>query len=209
MSKVLFIKANPKQEKDSFSLWAGEEFIKLYKMKNPQDKVIEIDVYNTNIPLIDADVLNGWAKLQSGTPFENLNDAEREKISTINKLTDEFVAADKYVFVTPLWNFTIPPMMKAYIDTVCIAGKTFKYTENGPIGLLKNKKALHIQASGGIYSEGPFKEMELGNRYIKTILSFIGVTELETIFVEGTAIMPAEEIKNNTLNKIKEVANKF
>ncbi|PNB70901.1 FMN-dependent NADH-azoreductase, partial [Pseudomonas sp. FW305-BF6] len=81
-------------------------------------------------------------------------------------IVTQFVEADKYVFVTPMWNFSFPPVMKSYIDAVCVAGKTFKYTENGPQGLLGGKKALHIQASGGVYSEGPAAGMEMGHRYI-------------------------------------------
>ena len=68
---------------------------------------------------------------------------------------------------------------------ICIAGKTFKYTETGPVGLLPDKKALHIQASGGVYSEGPAAAMESGHRYLRVIMAFFGITESQGIFVEG------------------------
>lgn len=211
MSKVLYITANPKQEKESFSLHAGREFINLYKQYNPNDEVIEIDVYKDNVPLIDADVLKGWGKLQAGKGFEELTDTEKRKIGRINELTEQFMEADKYIFVTPLWNLSIPPMMKAYIDTFLIAGKTFKYTENGPVGLLEGKKAVHIQAAGGIYSQGPAKDVEHGNSYIKTVLGFIGITDNESILIEGTAIpVPGpDEIKAKASKTVEEVVKNF
>lgn len=209
MRKVLYITANPKKVENSFSLWAGEEFLKNYKQNNPEDEIRKIDVYAENIPLIDADVLNAWGKFQGGASFDDLTEDEKEKIARMNEIVDEFISADKYIFVSPLWNFTIPPMLKAYIDNICIAGKTFKYTENGPIGLLNGKKALHIQASGSIYTDSPIKEMELGDRYLKTVLAFIGVNDFESILLEGTALLHPYEVKNKVEEKIKEISRRF
>ncbi len=94
---------------------------------------------------------------------------------------------------------------------VAVAGKTFKYTENGPVGLLPGKKALHIQARGGFYSEGPAAEMEMGHRYINIIMNFFGITNLEGLFIEGHNAMPdkAQEIKENAIAKAKEMAHTF
>lgn len=110
-----------------------------------------------------------------------------------------------------MWNFSFPPKLKAYIDTLCIAGKTFKYTEEGSVGLLKGKKALHIQARGGIYSEGPAKEMEFGDRYLRAVLAFVGITDVQTIAVEGMNAFPneAESIKQQAIERAKEAAKQF
>lgn len=211
LAKVLYIKANPKTPQESYSLAVAEEFIKTYKQENPNDEIIELDLYNMNIPEIDTDVFSGWGKLQQGTSFDQLTADEKEKVNGINRLTDQFVEADKYIFVTPLWNFSIPPKMKAYIDTICIAGKTFKYTAEGPVGLLTNKKAVHIQARGGIYSEGPAQQMEFGDRYIRTVLSFLGVPSVDSVIVEGMAQMPneAENIKQKAIEQARQVAKSF
>lgn len=101
--------------------------------------------------------------------------------------------------------------MKAYIDSVAVAGKSFKYTENGPVGLLTDKKAIHIQARGGIYSHGPQAELEMGHRYLGIIMQFFGVPSFEGIFVEGHAAMPdkAEEIKAEAIEKAKAAAPNF
>ncbi|WP_044747755.1 FMN-dependent NADH-azoreductase [Bacillus alveayuensis] len=211
MAKLLYITANPKPEEQSFSLSVGRAFLNAYKQQNPQDEIVELDLYQIDIPYIDTDVFSGWGKLQQGQAFDQLSAEEKEKVSRINQLTDQFIEADKYVFVTPLWNFSFPPKMKAYIDTICIAGKTFKYTENGPVGLLKDKKAVHIQARGGIYSEGPAKEMEFGDRYLKAVLGFIGITDVQSVIAEGMAAFPneAEGIKEKAIKQAEEVAKNF
>jgi FMN-dependent NADH-azoreductase len=211
MAKVLYITANPKTEAQSFSLSVGRAFLNAYKQQNPQDEVVELDLYKTNIPYIDADVFSGWGKLQQGTAFEQLSADEKAKVARLNELVDQFVSADKYVFVTPMWNFSFPPLMKAYIDAICVAGKTFKYTENGPLGLLSGKKAVHIQARGGIYSEGPAKEVEFGDRYLKAVLGFIGITDVQSVIAEGMAAFPneAEGIKEKAIKQAQEVAKSF
>ncbi|MFC5712411.1 FMN-dependent NADH-azoreductase [Thalassorhabdus alkalitolerans] len=211
MAKVLYITANPKTPEESISLAVGEEFLKAYKEENPNDEVVHIDLYKKDLPYIDTDVFQGWGKLQQGKGYEELSDDEKDKVSRINELTDQFIEADKYVFVTPLWNFSFPPRVKAYIDNIAIAGKTFKYTAEGPVGLLEDKKAIHIQARGGIYSEGPAKEMEMGDRYIKQVLAFMGVTDVESVIAEGMAQNPekSEEIKAEAIENAKETAKRF
>ncbi|WP_210367436.1 FMN-dependent NADH-azoreductase [Bacillus sp. REN3] len=211
MATVLYITANPKPVEESFSLSVGEEFISAYRENHPNDEVVRLDLYKSDIPYIDTDVFNGWGKLQKGTAFEELSGEEKRKVSEINQLTDQFVAADKYVFATPMWNFSFPPVMKGYIDNIAIAGKTFKYTEDGPVGLLGGKTALHIQGRGGYYSEGPAKGMEFGDSYLRAVLAFMGVTEVETIAVEGMAAEPekAQEIKQKAIDQAKRLAKQF
>ncbi|MFC4767544.1 FMN-dependent NADH-azoreductase [Effusibacillus consociatus] len=211
MAQVLLITANPKAAEQSFSLSVAKEFLNEYRNENPNDEIVELDLYKMNIPNLDEDVFNAWGKLQAGTSFDQLTATEKEKVSRLSDLVDQFVAADKYIFVTPLWNFGVPPVMKSYIDAVSVAGKTFKYTEQGPVGLLPDKKAVHIQARGGIYSGGPAKDMEFGDRYIRAVLSFFGITDVESVIAEGMAFTPneAEKIKANAIERAKEVAKNF
>jgi FMN-dependent NADH-azoreductase len=211
MAQVLYITAHPHDESQSYSMAVGKAFIDSYKENNPNDEVVHVDLYSENIPHIDADVFSGWGKLRSGQAFDELSAEEKAKVSRLNELSDQFIAADKYVFVTPLWNFSFPPVMKAYLDSVAVAGKTFKYTEQGPIGLLSGKKALHIQARGGVYSEGPAAQMEMGHRYITIMMSFFGINEVEGLFVEGHNAMPdkAQEIKENAIARAKDLGHTF
>lgn len=211
MTQVLYITAHPHDETQSFSMAAGNAFIKAYKETNPDHEVVHLDLYKENIPQIDVDVFSGWGKLQTGKGFEELSAEEKNKVGRLSELSEQFIAADKYVFVTPLWNFSFPPVMKAYIDSVAVAGKAFRYTEHGPVGLLTDKKALHIQARGGIYSEGPAAQMEMGHRYLDAVMQFFGVPSFEGLFIEGHAAMPdkAEEIKQDGIARAKDLAKTF
>jgi FMN-dependent NADH-azoreductase len=211
MATVLYITAHPNDSQTSYSLAVGEAFIEAYRATHPQDEVVHLDLYKLNIPHIDSDVFSGWGKLASGTAFDQLSADEQAKVARLGELVDQYVAADKYVFVTPMWNFSFPPVMKAYIDAVCVAGKTFKYTENGPVGLLPNKKALHIQARGGIYSEGPAAVLESGHSYLGKIMQFHGVPSFEGIFVEGMGAAPdkAQEIKAEAIARAQDAAKRF
>ncbi|MEW9701748.1 FMN-dependent NADH-azoreductase [Paenibacillus sp. SI8] len=211
MTSVLYITAHPHDHQSSYSMAVGKEFIDAYREANPNDEIIRLDLYNLYIPHIDADVFSGWGKLRSGSDFASLTQDEQKKVGRLGELTEQFIAADKYIFVTPMWNFSFPPIMKAYLDALCVAGKTFKYTESGPVGLLTGKKALHIQARGGVYSEGPAAEIESGHRYISIIMNFFGIPSTEGLFVEGHNQFPekAAEIKEKAIVKARELAKTF
>jgi FMN-dependent NADH-azoreductase len=210
MATVLYITAHPLDPQSSFSLAVGKAFIEAYREANPADEIVDLDLYTENIPPFDADVLRGWEKLRSGSSFDQLSDAEKSKVDRLGAIVDQYVAADKYVYVSPMWNFSIPPVMKAYTDATSIPGKTFKYTSNGPVGLLSDKKALHIQASGSVYSEGPFASLEMGYSYLNKVLQFYGILGIEAIFVEGTSLSAqAPIVKEKAIAQAKEAAKRF
>ncbi|WP_163102126.1 FMN-dependent NADH-azoreductase [Peribacillus alkalitolerans] len=208
MTKVLYVKANPKEDHQSFSARVANDFLDAYKTEHPEDMVEVLDLYNSFIPLIDGDVLQAWGKLANG---HELTDDEASKVSRLGYLVDQFLAADKVVFSAPMWNFGFPPLMKAYLDAVCVAGKTFKYTAEGPVGLVEGKEVLMIEARGGIYSEGPMRQVEHTESYFKTVMNFIGISQVQTIIVEGVALDPskAEDIYHAAASKAKELASQF
>ncbi|MEY8347192.1 FMN-dependent NADH-azoreductase [Bacillus cereus] len=211
MTKVLFITANPNSVEASFGMAVGEAFIEAYKNEHPQDEVVTIDLFNTTVPALDAEVFAAWGKFAAGEGFETLSESQQEKIAAMNTNLETFMNADRYVFVTPMWNFSYPPVVKAYLDNLSIAGKTFKYTENGPVGLLEDKKALHIQATGGVYSEGPYAAMDFGRNHLNAVLGFMGVSDVEYLAVEGMNANPekATEIKEAAIANAREVAKRF
>lgn len=211
MKKVLYITANPKEINNSHGLSVGKEFIDAYKDNNKEDEVIIIDLYNILVPQIDKDVFNAWGKLSSGIEFDDLSKSEALKISAINKNLTQFMEADKYVFVTPLWNFGIPPVLKAYIDNLVISGKTFEYNENGPVGLLKNKKALIIQSSGGKYESTEMAFLEHGKSFLNVVLGFLGITDRQEILIEGVNMTDDDgmSIRSAKIKIAKELATKF
>ena len=116
-----------------------ERLSKNIKKNNPADEVIELELYGMDVPLIDADVLNGWEKSRAGQP---LTSEEARKVTAIHDFTHQFMNADKFIIQSSMWNLGIQPLLKAYFDTVMVAGQTFKYTAEGPVGLMKGKKAF-------------------------------------------------------------------
>lgn len=210
MATMLYITCNPKPQEKSRSLTLGREFLAAYLEHHPDDRVDMLDLYRDHIQRIDADVLSGWEKLRRPAPFDSLTDDEQLKIGRINMLTDQFAAADKYVFVTPMWNLGFPAELKMYIDTVCVAGKTFIYTQSGPVGLLRGmgKKCLHIHACGGFHCG--FKDDHSAS-YLKSIMHFMGVEDFSRVVVEGAESMPdkAQEFMDMALAESREAAAIF
>lgn len=198
MSKVLYIKANIKNEGESRTFKVSDSFVEEYKKNNPEDEIITLDLYKENIDFLRPDDL--------GKIFGPKN--EESNNNPILKYAYQFAEADKYIFAAPMWNLSFPAILKAYIDYVSVSGITFKYTAEGPVGLLNDKKAVHIVSSGGIYDNSPY---EMGDRYLRTILGFFGVKEVETIAVEGLDIIGVDvQAKvEEGIEKATELAKRF
>ena len=214
MSTVLFIKSHPLDEHSSISVAVGRAFLQAYRETHPQDEVVELDLYQEWIPQMDRDVLQGRARLLSGAALDELNEQEQQKLSRLDQLVDQFIAADKYVFVSPMWNFSYPPQLKAYIDAIFVAGKTFKYTEQRPIGLLANtgRKAVHVQSSGGYYLSGrPMAQPEAGHYHLKLVLQFFGIEQVDGIFIEGIGVHRdrVEELKQEAIARAVRLASGY
>jgi len=201
MSIVLYVTAHPLDNLASHSLSVGNVFIQAYREENPNDEVIHLDLYKMDIPQIDAEVLSGWDQLKSGLTMEQLSAGSQAKVARLGKLVDQFLYADKIVIVNPVWNFLFPPVLKAYIDAICIPGKTVKYTPEGITGLASDKKLLHIQASGSVLSTGDAAGFEFSHRYLTAVSTFMGIPSIDVIYIEGMGAAP------NQATKIKETAN--
>jgi FMN-dependent NADH-azoreductase len=208
MANVLYVKVNPQVDEASFSTRLAQVFLDEYKTANPTDTVTTLDLYKETVPFIDGDVLAAWGKAGAG---EELSAVELEKVTRMGELVEQFLQADKVIFSAPMWNLSFPPLMKAYIDNILIAGKTFKYTENGPVGLASDKKVVLLEARGGVYSEGPAAELEFTQSYLRTVMGFIGVQDFHLVVAEGMAYTPAEadNILAKASEKAKEVASTF
>ncbi|MGX7244786.1 FMN-dependent NADH-azoreductase [Enterococcus quebecensis] len=206
MSKLLVVKAHPLTKEESRSVRALETFLESYQAQNPTDEIDFLDVYSDFIPEIDEDLLSGWGALRTGTEFTELNENQQTKVARFNELSDQFLSADKVVIANALWNLNVPTRLKAWIDTINVAGKTFKYTEEGPKGLTTGKKALHIQSNGGFY-EG----QDFASQYVKGILNFIGVSEIDQLFIEGIDHHPekAEELLAAAMDQAATIGKRF
>jgi FMN-dependent NADH-azoreductase len=119
-----------------------------------------------------------------------------QEIATGQAVLDEFLAADTVVLGAPMYNFTLPSQLKAWIDRIIVAGKTFKYDANGPQGLAGDKRVIVAITRGGFYGPGtPSAALEHLESYLRGIFGFIGVTKLEFIFADGIQIGPEHREK--------------
>ena len=123
-----------------------------------------------------ADPLPHWTPNADGDVARPIRDGE---------ILEEFLAADHIVIGAPMYNFGIPSQLKAWIDRIAVAGKTFRYTENGPQGLAGGKKVVIASSRGGIYSVGAAAGMDFQEAYLRTVLGFVGITDIEVIRAEG------------------------
>lgn len=208
MTTVLFVKANNRPADQAVSVKLYETFLASYKEANPNDTIIELDLYNEELPYVGVDMINGTFKVGKGF---DLTEEEAKAVAVADKYLDQFLAADKVVFAFPLWNLTIPAVLHTYIDYLNRAGKTFKYTAEGPVGLVTDKKIALLNARGGVYSEGPAAEVEMAVKYVTAMLSFFGVQNIETVIIEGhnQFVDRAEEIIADGLETAAKVASTF
>lgn len=207
MAKLLVIRAHPLTSENSRSMRLTDEFVKTYKETHPDDDVLEQSLYNIAIPEIDLDLFSAWNKLREGVPFVRLHEAEQTKSTLFEGYTTQFLNMDKIVIANPLWNLQVPTRLKAWIDCICVAGKTFKYSETGEaVGLVTGKKALHIQTNGGVYNG-----QDPASQYVRTMLGFIGVTDFQAIAAEGMDHDPARagEIMDAAFAEVRAAAETF
>ena len=176
MSRVLVIESSARQQ-GSVSRELTQQFIANWQAAHPSDRIQVRDLAAEPVPHLDATLLGGWM-----TPSEQQSEAEKDALARSNQLTDELLAADVLVLAAPMYNFSIPSTLKAWLDHVLRAGVTFKYSETGPQGLLSGKRAFVLTARGGIYAGSGLDHQE---PYLRQALAFIGIHEVQFIQAEG------------------------
>jgi len=118
------------------------------------------------------------------TAPENLTPAQKAEAEVTDTLLEEFLTADGLVVGAPMYNFAIPSQLKAWIDRIAQAGKTFRYTETGPVGLAGGKRVIVASTRGGLYSEGPAAAMDHQEAYLKTVFGFLGIDDVTFVRAE-------------------------
>ncbi len=180
MTTVLHI-ASSSNLQSSVTRQIGSLTIEGLKKAHENIQVIEHDLVKENIPHISPEFVTEM--------FSGNADAPELKLS--NQFVDELLSSDILVIEAPMYNFGIPSALKAWIDHIVRAGKTFQYGENGPEGLIPaGKEAILILGRGGVYSEGPYKAMDYQESYLRAVLGFIGITKIESVYIEGVAMGP-------------------
>lgn len=180
----------------SVSTRLGKELIAQLQSKSPSAEVIERHTTYSDLPFVTDSMLGAFFSK------EDLTDAQKQIVSVSEQLVSELTQADVIVLTAPIYNFSIPASLKAYFDLVARAGLTFKYTENGPEGLLKDKKAFIIVSSGGTEIGS---DIDFAGKYIKHFLSFLGITDTEIIKLDQL-MFKADEKQKEASKRISEIS---
>jgi FMN-dependent NADH-azoreductase len=156
---------------------------KRLKVLYPDAKLIEHDLATNHLPHLDYQTVKAiFTKDQSEA--ESLKEALRLS----DQLTEEVLFSDLLVIASPMWNFGLPSSLKAWIDHIVRPGRTFRYAGTGVEGLAQGKKAILVLASGGVFTEEPWKSWDTVEPYLRLILGFIGINDVQTVRAQGMNI---------------------
>jgi FMN-dependent NADH-azoreductase len=186
---------------NSFSIKLANVIIDKLLTAYPDSHVKTHDLTANPLPHLHENQLTAFF-----TPEEKRTDDHKELVSYSDQAIQDLKEADFIVIGVPLYNFNIPSALKAWVDHIVRSGITFNYVDGAPMGLVTNKKVYLAMASGGIYSEGPMKPYDFAEPFMRFILSFIGLKDITTFRVEGTA-MP--QLKDVAFPKAVEEVNEF
>lgn len=204
---ILVVKANNRPSSEGISSKMHEVFMNELTATNDL-KINTFDVFKEDMPYFGQDFFNAMAK---SAQAEQLTDIEQRILTASNKAMDAFLDADIVVFAFPLWNKTIPAPLQTFIDYIYRAGVTFSFNENGPVGLVPDKKVIILNARGGVYSTPEMAPSEMSVNYVRMIMNFFGITDIEEVIIEGHAQFPdrAEQIIADGMQEVQAAANRL
>lgn len=209
MAKLLHIEASPRKDR-SASIAVAHAFLDEYRKTHTGDTVETLDLWKTELPSFDGDVINSKYVIMHGKEH---TPEQKKAWGAVEKVIAQFKGADKYLFSLPMWNFGIPYKLKHFIDVIVQPTYTFSFSPaEGYKGLVTGKPAAVVYARGGAYPPGtPGEGFDLQKRYLELVLGFIGFTDVRPILVEGTLGKPeeSEKSKAGAITQAKSLAASF
>lgn len=196
--KLLYISVSPTGEYSS-SRQVAAEFLATWRLTNPDSEVLERDLSKEPIPHLDAEAI-----FANFTPVESQSPSMASKHHYRMDLINEILSVDEILISAPLWNWSIPSVLKSYIDQIVVTG----VLDNGMPGL-KNKKVTFIVAQGGSYKEGtPKAGWDFATGYLELVAKALGATDVETILAEFTlaGVAPGMDFLKDAKSKSLEAA---
>jgi FMN-dependent NADH-azoreductase len=181
MKNILLIQTSPRGSL-SFSQKIAQSIVHDLRAQHPETTVVVRDLAENPPPHIGPAFITGQQ-----VPPEQRKPDQAKALAVSDGLIDELIAADVLVLAVPMFNFGVPSTLKAWIDHISRAGRTFSYGAHGPVGLLKGKRAILVLARGGVYTEGPTKQYDFQEPYLRSVLGFLGITDVHAVHVEGVA----------------------
>lgn len=183
--KILHIDGSPMGD-NSTSRKISAKAVAELKARHPDAIVTYHDYGTAPLPHLDALTIGSFF-----TPAEQRTPEQQAAVKASDTAVDEVLAADVIVLGVPMWNFGLPSSLKAWIDHIARAGKTFSYTAEGPKGLLRpDQKVIVASARGGIYSTGPMQDFDHQERYLRDVFAFLGIKNVSFARAEGLAMGP-------------------
>jgi FMN-dependent NADH-azoreductase len=185
MAKLLFVASSLFGEGSQSRLIAAE-FVDRWRRSHPRTTVVERELMADSIPHLSLAALTAAL-----APADARGAAEQQAAALADTLIAEVEAADVIVIAAPMYNFSIPSTLKAWIDHITRAGRTFRYGAAGAEGLLKGKKVFIVTGRGGVYSgDSPARGMDFQEPYLRAMLGFLGLDDITFIHVEGLKVSP-------------------
>jgi FMN-dependent NADH-azoreductase len=183
MSQLLYVSSSLSGA-GSKSGQIAREFIDAWRVRHPGTKLVARDLGASPVPHLTGERLGAVS-----TPHEKRSAHQQATVAEIDALIEEVEAADTIVIAAPMYNFTISSTLKAWIDHITRAGRTFRYTADGPEGLLKDKRVFVVTGRGGVYTgDSPMKSYDFQEPYLRTMLGFLGLDDVTFIHVEGQQV---------------------
>lgn len=176
---------------NSVSRQLTESTVAIWRAAHPGTTVEYLDLASEAPTHLNVDSLG----FRLGPDAQGLSEAQRRENEISERLVSQFLRADVVVIGAPMFNFSVPSQLKAWIDRIAQAGRTFKYTETGPQGLAGGKTVIVASTRGGSYAGAP--AMDHQESYLKTVFGFLGVTDIRFVRAEGLAM--GEESKAKAL----------
>ncbi|MDX2243401.1 MAG: FMN-dependent NADH-azoreductase [Leptolyngbyaceae cyanobacterium bins.302] len=197
MTHILHVDASPRGER-SISRTLAKQFISDWQTAHPNDTVTYRDIGHHPVPFVTEAWIAG-----AYTPPEQHSPESVEAMRISNELVDEFLAADRYVFSVPMYNFSIPANFKAYLDQIVRVGRTFSVEADGSYqGLVQGKKLLIITARGGSYpKDTPYFAYDMQEPYLRLIFGFMGITDVKMIHADN--LMGGDDARQQSLMSAK------
>jgi FMN-dependent NADH-azoreductase len=155
------------------------------RAKNPNAEVIYHDLASAPLPHLSG----AYMAALTGAAGEHSPELAHD-LAESGKVLDEFIAADLVIIGAPMYNFSIPSQLKAWLDRLAVPGKTFRYTEAGPQGLLDGKKVVIASARGSSFTGTAIASLDHQESYLNAFFGFLGITDVEYVRAEGVAISP-------------------
>lgn len=202
--KLLHIIATTRGEQ-SRTLSISKEFLKTLNKKHPEVKVDELNLATTELPPVLATTVDAKYMMMAG---QTLDDATMASYKKVTAMAEHFISYDLFLITAPMWNFSIPYMLKHYIDVIMQAGVLFSFTAHGPEGFAKYEKMVCITSRGSDYSPGgPMHALDHQEPYLRAIFGLAGIEEVH--FVHAQPMDMAPGLTQMALEKAMEEARQM